>query len=103
MLLCGFTGYRLLPKDKFHDYDEPKTFLPESPGFHQEWFDACRGGQPASCQFDYSGPMTETVLLGNIAYRVEGSFGWNSAALKTEGNDAAQSLIRTEFRKGWEI
>jgi predicted dehydrogenase len=103
MLLCGFSGYRLLPQEKFKDVDEPKAFLPPSPGFHQEWFDACRGGKPASCQFDYSGPMSETVLLGNIAYRVQGSFGWDSAALATSGNDAAQQLIRTPFRQGWEI
>ncbi len=57
----------------------------------------------ATCHFDYSGPMAETVLLGNVAYRAGGSFEWDAANLKTIGNDAAAELIRPMFRQGWEI
>ena len=38
-------------------------------GHHQEWIDACKTGSPTTCNFDYSGAVTETVLLGNVAYR----------------------------------
>jgi hypothetical protein len=65
---------------------------------------AAKGGKtPATCNFDYSGPMAETVLLANVAYRSGGGFDWDSKALKTVGNDKAQALIREEFRKGWEM
>lgn len=103
MLLCGFDKYQLLPADKYGDYRGPEPRLPKSPGFYEEWFRACKGGQPASCNFDYSGPMTETVLLANIAYRVQGGFDWDHASLRPVGNTAAENYVRTHFRKGWEV
>ena len=101
MLLCGFNNWKLLPEDKFKDVKAPKT-IPDSPGFHKEWFDACRGGKPATCNFDYSGPMTETVLLANVAYRT-GGFEWDSANMTCKGNSKAQGLLRRAYRKGWEV
>ncbi len=102
MLLCGFGKYRLLPEDKFKEFEVKKT-LYKSPGFYNEWFEAIKGGNAASCNFDYSGPMAETVLLGNIAYRVQGDFEWDAANLKPRGNADAEKFIRREYRKGWEI
>jgi predicted dehydrogenase len=103
MLLCGFGKYRLLPEDRFKDFKQPAPSLPKSPGFHQEWFNACRGGEPASCNFDYSGPLAESVLLANIAYRVQGSFDWDAAALAAKGNADVAKFLRDPFRKGWEM
>jgi predicted dehydrogenase len=102
MLLCGFNGFRLLPEDKFKDYGGPETTLTPSPGFYTEWLDAIRGGTPASCNFNYSGPMAETVLLANIAYRVQGPFAWDAAAMKSDRADV-DAMLRREYRKGWEI
>ena len=105
MLLCGFGKYHLLPEKKFGGFKKPAATLPPSPGFHQEWFNACRGGKPATCNFNYSGPMAETVLLANIAYRVQGNFDWNAATLSPTGDAAAavEKYLRDPFRKGWEI
>lgn len=103
MLLCGFGKKQyLLPEDKFRDFQPPEQFLGKSPGFYREWFDACRGLTPATCNFDYSGPMAEAVLLANIAYRVQSSFDWDAANLQAS-DPAAQKLLRSEFRRGWEI
>ncbi len=102
MLLCGFNQRKLLPEDQFVDFKPPEAFIPDSPGFHKEWISACRGGDAATCNFDYSGPMAETVLLGNVAYRA-GGFDWDSKTLGTGGSTKAQSLIRETYRKGWEI
>ncbi len=101
MLLCGFGNRVLLPEAEFADYTPPEPFVPDSPGFHQEWIDACRGGEAATCNFDYSGPMAETVLLGNVAYRA-GGFDWNAEQMRA-GTSAAQNLIRETYRPGWEI
>jgi len=68
----------------------------------KEWFTACKGGAPATCNFDYSGPLSETVLLGNVAYRAAGSFTWEAANIKASGNKNVAQYVRTEFRKGWE-
>lgn len=102
MLLCGFGKYKLLPEEKFaSNSNAPRTLTP-SPGFYQEWFDACRGGTPATCNFNYSGPLAESVLLANVAYRVQGEFDWNAEKLTT-GREDADKLLRREYRKGWEV
>ncbi len=102
MLLCGFDQRVLLPEEKFEGFEAPTAFVPDSPGFHNEWVSACRGEEPATCYFDYSGPLAETVLLGNVAYRA-GGFDWDAATLKTGDNSQAAALIREEYRKGWEV
>lgn len=102
MLLCGFSRRELLPQEKFADYEPPSPSIPDSPGFHREWINACKGGEAATCDFDYSGPLAEAVLLGNVAFRA-GGFDWNAKQLQTVGNPAAQNLIREAYRKGWEI
>lgn len=102
MLLCGFSQRKLLPEEQFADFKAPEPFIPDSPGFHNEWISACKGGAAATCNFDYSGPLAETVLLGNVAYR-GGGFDWNSRTLETGDNKTAQALIREAYRKGWEI
>ena len=103
MLLCGFGGHQLLPAEKFTGVEPDASSLYKSPGFYQEWFNACKGSEPASCNFEYAGPMAETVLLGNVAYRGGGAFEWDQKNLKAIGNDKANHLLRDEFRKGWEI
>jgi len=102
MLACGFDKWKLLPEDSFPDFKGPDPAMPPSPGFHQEWIDACRGGAPASCNFDYAGPMAESVLLANIAYRVQGEFDWDAAAMKASREDVS-AMLRRPYRKGWEV
>lgn len=72
------------------------------PGFHKEFIAACKGGKPATGCFDYSGPIAETVLLGNVAYRA-GGFEWDAQTLTPKGNDAAKALIRETCRQGWSV
>jgi len=103
MLLCGFGQRKLYPEAKFEDYEAPEKSLPDSPGFYKEWISACKGGEAATCDFAYSGPLTEAVLLGNVAYRAQGEFKWDSKNLKAVGNAAAQAQVRTSYRKGWEV
>ncbi len=102
MLLTGFGTRKLYPEEKFANFKLTPS-IPKSPGFHQEWINACKGGPPATCNFAYSGPLTETVLLANVAYRAQGSFDWDAATLTASGNSAAASQIVPVFRKGWEV
>jgi predicted dehydrogenase len=102
MLLCGFDNYLLLPEKKFADFKLKRTF-PKSPGFYKEWFAACRGGEPATCNFDYTGPMAETVALANAAYRAQAEFDWDAATMRAAGNSQVEKYLRPQFRKGWEV
>lgn len=104
MLLCGFDNYKLLPEEKYADFKTPEPFLPESPGFHQEFINACKGDKTLpSCHFGYSGPLAETVLLANIAFRSGAEFDWEYETLTCKGAPEAQELIKPVFKKGWKI
>ncbi len=102
LLLCGFSKWRLLPEDRFAEVKEPPQTLAPSPGFHREWLAACRGGPPASCHFGYTGPLAESVLLANVAFRAGRAFDWDAARL-TASDEAAAALLRRAYRPGWEI
>jgi hypothetical protein len=102
LLLCGFDSWKLFPEEAFVDVKAPPSTIERSPGFHREWLNACRGGAPASCHFDYSGPLTEAVLLANIAYRIHGDFAWDGAAMKSS-RDEANVLLKRGYRDGWRV
>ena len=94
---------RLLPLADFREYRPPNAQMPRSPGHHAEWIRACKGGAPAMSNFvDYSGPLTEMVLLGNVAIRVGQRITWDSAKLQAIDLPAAAQYIRRAYRKGWE-
>lgn len=95
---------RLLPTEAFADYQPPEPTLPRSPGHHAEWIRACKGGPAALSNFpDYAGPLTEMVLLGNVAMRVGQRIEWDSANLRVTNTSAAAQYIRPEYRRGWEL
>ena len=58
----------------------PEPTIPRSIGHHAEWIKACKEGTPTTCNFDYSGALTEAVLLGNVAYRVGQPLEWDAKA-----------------------
>ena len=64
-------GYRLIPEARMKEYGKPPQKIDRSPGHHKEWIDACKGGKPARANFDWAGPLTEVVLLGNVALKME--------------------------------
>ena len=102
LLVCGFGSHQLYPQEKFQDLKRPERSIPDSPGFYKEWLQACRGGEPATCHFGYSGPLTETVLLANVAYRA-GGFNWDAKTLTAAGNDRVAPLLREPIRAGWDV
>jgi len=96
-------GRELYPKQKFANFQPPKPSIPDSIGHKQEWVAACKTGSPTTCNFDYSGPLSETVLLGTVAYRVGKKLEWDAASLKATNCPEADQFIRREYRKGWTL
>ncbi len=82
----------------------PQPTLPRSPGHHAEWIRACKGGAPAMSNFvDYAGPLTEMVLLGNVAIRAGKRVEWDAVNLRARDLAAADPFIHREYRKGWTL
>jgi predicted dehydrogenase len=94
----------LLPLADFKGYQPPKPTLPRSPGHHAEWIRACKGGPPAMSNFvDHAGPLTEMVLLGNVAMRLGKRIVWDAEQLRCVDCAAADQYLRREYRKGWSL
>jgi predicted dehydrogenase len=69
-----------------------------------QWVEACRGNGKTSAGFDYSGPLTEMVLLGCLATRFpEQTLEWDANELKVTNVKEANQFVRREYRKGWAI
>jgi predicted dehydrogenase len=103
MLLADYGRHKLLPENKFAGFEPPRPFIPASIGHHNEWLLACKTGSPTTCNFDYASALTESVLLGNVAFRAGEKLEWNAPILKVRNSKQAMNYIRTEYRKGWEL
>ena len=95
--------YELLPAEDFADYKKPEPTLPRSPGHHQEWIQACKGGAPAMSNFDYASALTETILLGNLAIVTGKTIYWDAENMKAINCPEADYYINTPYRKGWKL
>ncbi|QEF98427.1 1,5-anhydro-D-fructose reductase [Stieleria maiorica] len=68
------------------------------------WVDGIISGQQPSDGFDYGGPLTEAVLLGNVAVRYRGeTLKWNGKAMQFTNDDSANAWLRRDYRDGWDI
>jgi hypothetical protein len=93
----------LLPEKDFAGLVAPKPFIADSIGHHAEWIQACKTGGPTTCNFDYSGALTQAALLGNVAYRVGKKIAWDSKNLRARNCPEAEEFIRHHYRAGWRI
>jgi predicted dehydrogenase len=103
-LIADYGKHRLLPEDRFKDFQPPRPSIPASVGHHREWLQAIRGGGQTTCNFDYSGALAETVLLGNVAYRAGGGkLHYDAKTGRVSGNSGAEQYLRREYRRGWTL
>lgn len=97
---------QLLPKsrwDEFKNNRPPKT-LPRATCDHRcEWVEAIIRGDPKQAQanFQYSAPLTETVLLGKLALRSGSEIVWDSKNLRVTNNEEANKYVKPSIRDGW--
>jgi len=103
MLIADYGKHQLLPEEKFADFQRPDPFIPDSIGHHLEWAEACKTGGPTTCNFDYSGALTEAALLCNVALRTGEKLTWDAKNLKAVGCPEADKFIRRQYRKGWKL
>ncbi len=103
MLLADYQKHKLLPEEKFAGFKRPEPFIPNSIGHWKEWIQACKTGQPTTCNFDYSGALTEANQLGNVAYRTGKKIEWDAVKLAAKNCPEAARYVRGDYRKGWKL
>jgi predicted dehydrogenase len=101
---------RLIPETRMKEYKRPARSLPRSVGHHKEWIEACKGGKPAGSNFDYAGPLTEMILLGNIAVRMSLKTQEKGLRLAYDGPNMrvtnlpeANEYMQRKYRDGWKL
>ncbi len=106
-ILCGgWSGPpRLIPESKMQEYQRPEKTLPRSIGHHKEWIQACKDNNPkgALAGFEYSGPFTESLLVGNLAVRLGKRIEWDSEKMRATNTPEADNYINKFYRVGWTI
>jgi predicted dehydrogenase len=75
----------------------------ESRDHYHEWTDACRGEGQTTTPFAYSGPLTESVLIGCVAGSAPGrTFAWDADAMSL-GDPRQDALLSRSYREGWKV
>jgi predicted dehydrogenase len=105
---CYGESPRIVPESRMRRYKRPRKSLERVPdgaeGHEQDWIRACKGGRPACANFDYSGPLSETVLMGNLAVRFpDRRLLWNGDAMEVTNDADASAYVRREYREGWQL
>lgn len=76
----------------------------EGGNHYHGWVDGIISGEQPSDGFAYGGPLTETVLLGNIAVRYRGTkLKWDGTSMRFSNHDSAGDWLRRDYRDGWDI
>jgi hypothetical protein len=108
VLMCGCYGRspRLIPETRMKAYKQPPKSIERVPGggHEQDWLRACKTGKPAGSNFDFAGPFTESVLMGNLAIRYPNrELLWDGEKMKVTNDKEADSYVRRQYRKGWAL
>jgi len=104
-IICKFSGGepQLIPEAVMKDFTPPPQSLSRSIGHEEEWIAACKGGAAAAANFEVAGPVTEAILLGNVALRAGKSIQWDDKNFNITNDEPANNLLHVPYRNGWVI
>ena len=120
---CYGENPRLLPTKLMKEISLPAQSLALVPeGHYLQWANACLkgyGNAITSSNFDYAGPFTESVLMGNLALRSynfrqaknggDASYPgrkkllWDAKNMKVTNFDEANQFVKREYSSGWSL
>ncbi|MBS1489774.1 MAG: Gfo/Idh/MocA family oxidoreductase [Bacteroidetes bacterium] len=115
---CYGANPRLLPTRLMKETALPKPTLARVPeGHYVQWVNACLkgyGNAETSSHFDYAGPFTESVLMGNLAIRSymlsqgdkypgRKKLLWDAKNMKITNFEEANQFVKREYRNGWKL
>jgi len=92
---------RLIPESKMKGLKMPEPFLGRGVNHYQDWIKACKGGPKPLANFDYAGPLSETILLGNVAALAGEKLHWDGPNLKVTNLPEVNKYLRRKYREGW--
>jgi predicted dehydrogenase len=109
-LVCGCYGSkpRLLSRELRDAAKAVARSMPRIPGntngHEADWLRACKGGVPACSNFEVAGPLTETVLMGNLAIRFPGrKLAWDGGRMEVTNDPEANRFVHRTYREGFSL
>ena len=94
---------RLIPEAKMKELKMPEPFLGRGVNHYQDWIKACKGGPKPLANFDYAGPLSETILLGNVAALAGQKLSWDGPGLKITNVPQANQYLKRQYRANWQL
>ena len=97
---------RIVPESKMKEYRRPDKTIPRSPGIQLEWIEAIKTEKKSTTDFSYSGMLTEVMLLGNAAVRVQEHktrLDWDGDKMEFTNLPEANQYLHFEYRTGWSL
>lgn len=125
-MMCGCYGEKptLLPTKRMQEDKLPApTIARVKEGHYLQWVNACMAGYGkanTSSSFDYAGPFTESILMGNLAIRswqmknpnLKGwndkylgrkKLLWDAQGMRITNFDEANQFVKRTYREGWDL
>ena len=93
----------LIPYSKMRGVKMPEPFLGRGVNHYQDWIKACKGGPKPLANFDYAGPLSETILLGNVAALAGEKVLWDGPNLRATNVPEANEHLKRNYRAGWQL
>ncbi len=111
VLRCGEYGGdpQLLPYSRMREFSRnkpPQTLKRIKTSHEGNWIEACKTGGQATSHFDYSGPFTEMVVMGNLAIRPENvgkKLEWDGVNMRVTNDEKANEYVHMHYREGWSL
>ena len=104
-LMCGPYGLspQLIPYSKMKAYNKPEPTIPRVHVSHEmDWVNAIKEGRQPGSNFDYAGPFTEMVVMGNLSLFFPGQkLLWDGENMKVTNVEAANKYVSPPYREGW--
>ena len=119
-MMCSTYGNNplLLPTSRNQEVNLPQTIARVPKGHYIQWVDACIAGygkKELSSSFDYAGPLTETILMGNLAlsaWNIKNDKGafigrkkllWDAENMKITNFDEANQFVKREYKNNYSL
>ena len=108
LIMCSVYGEnpRLVPESRMQEYKRPEKTIPRSSGIRLEWIEAIKKGTKSTTDFAYSGPLTEAMLLANVAVRLKDrnmKLLWDGEKMGFTNLPEADEFLHFEYRPGWSL
>jgi predicted dehydrogenase len=96
-------GPNVIPAERGRKFETTPKTLQRRSGTFGEWLEACKGGPAAGCAFEWAGPLTECILLGNIAIRRGKPLDWDGPGMRFTNDADANRLLSADYQNGWSL